>query len=635
MKFYHSLTAGILAVSLLCSQAVLTAFAEDTVIPANLDSAVCESLLQENSWNLDLDNDGIISAEEARNCTSLYLSLEHFTEINWLTEFPDLTYISFTGGTLTDFSVLKQLPKLRNLSFSSVPLTDIDFLKDLNLESCHLDDMEQITLEQKIAVMHWQDYALEAGYSADIEISPIGLLDNYSMKMTIDDESVAEFTYYSGYGQFQEIYAVKPGSTAYHFYVEEQEVASGSITVSDLQYQNPALENPPAENFRILDSHYYGTTHAVLRDGVIYGIQGGTVKPMQEPVKDYDFIYLKNAEGSYQYADIALLEDGTLLVNQKEISELRFTEVENGCAITEDHEIYTLCPDGTDFVLLQIPYEFKSFPYESKRYYTSQSGEVIYYKTSYDSSGKPVLSNTVTKIKNPVMGYSDMFIDENHVLWVCKTYPSFTATKTAENVTEIGYYPTKSGGYTYGYLTADGKAYRTGNQEEFELGEAVPEIHSYEKSGGFYLHAYTLGEEAISENNAGVDWYLTPEQILTLHFNQQYFAISEGYEAITAEYDEETKKGYVYFLRTDGSIWQYCIETQDVQKMTAENSEITSLAGDANGDGIFDVKDIITLQRWLLHDGTSLPDWKACDFTEDQQINIFDLIMMKRKLLNA
>ena len=63
MKFYHSLTAGILAVSLLCSQAVLTAFAEDTVIPANLDSAVCESLLEENSWNLDLDNDGIISAE--------------------------------------------------------------------------------------------------------------------------------------------------------------------------------------------------------------------------------------------------------------------------------------------------------------------------------------------------------------------------------------------------------------------------------------------------------------------------------------------------------------------------------------------------------------------------------------------
>ena len=180
MKRYQMLTAGLLAVTI-CASGGLTAKAEETVTPIALDSAVAEQLLEQNRYNLDMDNDGIISEEEAENCRALYLNLDNFaemTDINWLRAFPNVTYLDFANGTITDFSILKEFPKLRNLSFRSVPLTDISFVKDLTLETCRFDEMEQITLAQRVAVLSWKDYDMEEGYSADVGVSPIGVLDN-------------------------------------------------------------------------------------------------------------------------------------------------------------------------------------------------------------------------------------------------------------------------------------------------------------------------------------------------------------------------------------------------------------------------------------------------------------------------
>ncbi|MDE6004861.1 MAG: polysaccharide deacetylase family protein [Oscillospiraceae bacterium] len=60
------------------------------------------------------------------------------------------------------------------------------------------------------------------------------------------------------------------------------------------------------------------------------------------------------------------------------------------------------------------------------------------------------------------------------------------------------------------------------------------------------------------------------------------------------------------------------------------NSEI--LTGDANHDNIFDILDIILLQKWLLGSG-NLPNWQAVDFDKDNKITIFDFILAKRALL--
>ena len=61
--------------------------------------------------------------------------------------------------------------------------------------------------------------------------------------------------------------------------------------------------------------------------------------------------------------------------------------------------------------------------------------------------------------------------------------------------------------------------------------------------------------------------------------------------------------------------------------------QTASLRGDVNADGVLSVKDLITLQRWLLNDGTRLANPDMGDLYEDGVLDVFDLCMMKRELL--
>ena len=57
--------------------------------------------------------------------------------------------------------------------------------------------------------------------------------------------------------------------------------------------------------------------------------------------------------------------------------------------------------------------------------------------------------------------------------------------------------------------------------------------------------------------------------------------------------------------------------------------------GDVNADGIFNVSDVVALQKWLLAvPDATLADWKAADLCEDERLDVFDLCLMKRELLN-
>ena len=57
------------------------------------------------------------------------------------------------------------------------------------------------------------------------------------------------------------------------------------------------------------------------------------------------------------------------------------------------------------------------------------------------------------------------------------------------------------------------------------------------------------------------------------------------------------------------------------------------MQGDVNADGVFDVADVVLLQKWLLTvPDTNLADWKSADFCEDDTLNVLDLCRMKQKL---
>ena len=69
---------------------------------------------------------------------------------------------------------------------------------------------------------------------------------------------------------------------------------------------------------------------------------------------------------------------------------------------------------------------------------------------------------------------------------------------------------------------------------------------------------------------------------------------------------------------------------EDIDVVVTFESE--NLLGDCNFDGVLSVSDVVMLQKWLLGAG-ELTCWQNADLCKDNIIDVFDLCVMKRKLL--
>nr|MDE6780448.1 dockerin type I repeat-containing protein [Ruminococcus sp.] len=63
------------------------------------------------------------------------------------------------------------------------------------------------------------------------------------------------------------------------------------------------------------------------------------------------------------------------------------------------------------------------------------------------------------------------------------------------------------------------------------------------------------------------------------------------------------------------------------ERIYSETSE--TVTGDVNADNEFTVADLVTMQNWLIGNGT-LDNWKSGDLNKDNVIDVFDLCMMKK-----
>ncbi|MDE6730676.1 MAG: carbohydrate-binding protein [Oscillospiraceae bacterium] len=75
----------------------------------------------------------------------------------------------------------------------------------------------------------------------------------------------------------------------------------------------------------------------------------------------------------------------------------------------------------------------------------------------------------------------------------------------------------------------------------------------------------------------------------------------------------------------------YCVNYAVFLQESAQGTP-EKILGDANADGQVTVADLITLQKWLLCQG-GLPNWENVDLYKDGKINIFDLCLLKKLLL--
>ncbi len=106
------------------------------------------------------------------------------------------------------------------------------------------------------------------------------------------------------------------------------------------------------------------------------------------------------------------------------------------------------------------------------------------------------------------------------------------------------------------------------------------------------------------------------------------------------------KAGYTYFAVGTETLYQtHVINTPEgigadflylLPKISKVNYSIANMyiKGDINNDGKLNVSDVVLMQKWLLAvPGIKLEDWKAGDLCEDEQLDAFDLCLMKRLLI--
>ena len=103
----------------------------------------------------------------------------------------------------------------------------------------------------------------------------------------------------------------------------------------------------------------------------------------------------------------------------------------------------------------------------------------------------------------------------------------------------------------------------------------------------------------------------------------------------------------IWYVRCseDGSVAEYCAiypaetvvtmsDTLLLGSYMVYNDIQEMLMGDVNGDGVFDIGDLIRFQKWLLAvPDTHLTNWTAADFCKDGTLDIYDMGMMKSAMV--
>lgn len=70
-------------------------------------------------------------------------------------------------------------------------------------------------------------------------------------------------------------------------------------------------------------------------------------------------------------------------------------------------------------------------------------------------------------------------------------------------------------------------------------------------------------------------------------------------------------------------------------EVSAKETADESVSGDINSDGKFNIADVIVLQNWLLRKPeNNIKDWQNADLCQDNVLDVFDLCMMKQKLIS-
>ena len=157
---------------------------------------------------------------------------------------------------------------------------------------------------------------------------------------------------------------------------------------------------------------------------------------------------------------------------------------------------------------------------------------------------------------------------------------------------------------------------------------------SYEEVNTIVAGEYITLKKYLSDNDILSNVYLTTKS--ELDFPKVPYSCVEIY--VRSQEDADKLKNYM----EENYYWQDVVEVtvqpnlSTVPDSTIHNKEYICLDGDSNDDGEFGIADVIKLQRCILTaDTMSEREAIASDLINDDRIDVFDLVMSRRKLING
>lgn len=96
----------------------------------------------------------------------------------------------------------------------------------------------------------------------------------------------------------------------------------------------------------------------------------------------------------------------------------------------------------------------------------------------------------------------------------------------------------------------------------------------------------------------------------------------------------------IFSSTMNGSYDLFCYDGKEIISLSELNTDINELGadffpcdirGDVNADGSFNIADAVMLQKWLVGAG-DIVNWKSADLLDDDQLDVFDLCIMKKEI---
>lgn len=177
-----------------------------------------------------------------------------------------------------------------------------------------------------------------------------------------------------------------------------------------------------------------------------------------------------------------------------------------------------------------------------------------------------------------------------------------------------------------------------------------------------YLGYMTFGQLSSSKSSARMDYrcaFIDEKTVAAAKATTDFYIYDPECDIFDSEKTIPAKYRYTDYVETDkdygtmidGKIYDEVKVEEDTVLHGYKNSTAQAYAerynrkfepiedeyvyGDINADGKFTIADVVMLQKWLLCvPDVTLANWKAAGLCEDGVLNVFDLCMMKRELIN-